>query len=304
MNEQPWLQFRHDIVRQLAFCIASPPLLQAWPDASTAIDLPDQQFWLQHFQQYLPRLLQLDHNPQPLLQHVQQLRSTRLGIRFEGLLGFWLQDHAYHPYQLVGQSIKRMDGSRTLGELDFVLLNRETGQREHWEVAIKFYLGEASFFADQWVGLNRRDTLGRKLKHLQQNQFSLTGLKDIQVDVQRAIVKGRLFYPCHQKVELPGWIAADHLNGIWGHYPPALTDNGFWRRASRPEWLTESGAISSQTANPQYWADGLYFFMQENRVKTRYMLRANNLIHKSPYNRNSRILNPHRFHMCDMHAIS
>ena len=280
LTAQPWLQFKHDVVRQLAFCIASPPLLQAWPDQQSVIDLPDHTFWLQHFQHYLPRLIQLDANPQALLAHLHNLRSTRLGIRFESLLWFWLQDSDYHPYRLIGHSIKRMQGNRTLGELDFLLLNRQSQQVEHWEVAIKFYLGEAGFFARNWVGLNRRDTLGRKLKHIREQQFSLEGLPNVQVDVQRAIVKGRLFYPVQHAITLPGWIAPAHLNGLWGYTPPPSATQGTWQRAQRLEWFCESASLNLQAHNPYYWTDGLYFFMQGNTVKKRYMLRAHNLIHK------------------------
>ncbi|RYE13872.1 MAG: DUF1853 family protein, partial [Sphingobacteriaceae bacterium] len=67
---------------------------------------------------------QLEQNPQPLHDYLQQLRSTRLGIRFEQLLAFWLEEDAYHPFKLLGHSIKRMDGQRTLGEIDFLIKNK------------------------------------------------------------------------------------------------------------------------------------------------------------------------------------
>lgn len=279
---QPWLQFKTSEVRQLAFCIASPPLLQHWPDGSSMIDLPDHQFWLTHFQRYLPRLKQLDVHPAPLLQHLHTLRSTRLGIRFESLLAFWLLEDDYHPYKVIGHSIKRMQGNRTLGELDFVLLNRQSGHIEHWEVAIKFYLGEACFLAGEaegWVGLNRRDTLGRKLQHLQTHQFNVSSIEGYPIDRQRAIIKGRLFYPRHQTLPAPSWIAPGHLYGTWGHALPALNTDKIWRRAQRLEWLCEHEA-ESPSHNPHYWTDGLYFLMQNDQVESRYMLRAHNLIHK------------------------
>ncbi|WP_155517926.1 DUF1853 family protein, partial [Acinetobacter pittii] len=55
------------------------------------------QSWEQHFQNYLPRLKQLDAAPEPLLQFMSRLKSTRLGLRFENLLWFWLQEDQYHP---------------------------------------------------------------------------------------------------------------------------------------------------------------------------------------------------------------
>ena len=63
-----WMQFQHQIVRELAFCIASPPLLHAWPNQQQLnkirkdIELPTTQFWQTQFKHYLPRLKQLDQN--------------------------------------------------------------------------------------------------------------------------------------------------------------------------------------------------------------------------------------------------
>ena len=39
---------------------------------------------------------------------LSQLKSTRLGLRFENLLWFWLQEDNYHPYQLLGHSIQKL----------------------------------------------------------------------------------------------------------------------------------------------------------------------------------------------------
>lgn len=283
MLDEPWLQFKTNSVRELAFAIASPPLLKTWPEHPlyAAVDLPDRHFWLTHFKNYLPRLYQLDDNASALEHYLSQLRSTRLGIRFEGLLGFWLQDNnAYHPYQLIGQSLKRMDGSRTLGELDFLILNQQSNQVEHWEVAIKFYLGEQSFMAEHWLGLNRRDSLGRKIKHLCEHQFNVQQFGPYRIEKQRAIIKGRLFYPVHQQLKEAPWLSPQHLSGYWGHTPPLTPSKEFWRRATRLEWLCEHASMPINGKSPYYWTDGLHFLIDENMVKQRYMLRANNYIHK------------------------
>lgn len=39
---------------------------------------------------------------------MSRLKSTRLGLRFENLLWFWLQEDQYHPYQLLGHSIQKL----------------------------------------------------------------------------------------------------------------------------------------------------------------------------------------------------
>lgn len=271
---QPWLQFSRPEVRQLAFAVASPPLLKNWPDQmnNQAILLPDHIFWLQHFENFIPYLKQLDKDSSPLQLHLSQLRSTRLGIRFEGLLAFWLLQRNYHPYEILGQSIKRMDGQRTLGEMDFLLRNQETGQVEHWEVAIKFYLGENSFTADQWLGLNRRDTMGRKIQHLVNHQFDVQHVDGHSIDVQQAVIKGRLFYPIHQTYYLPSWLNDAHLSGLWGYRIPSVTSPLIWRRAARHEWLCEAMA-SIPAYSATYWSDGLYFGIREGQVQQRFMLR-------------------------------
>ncbi len=301
-----WMQFRHQIVRELAFCIASPPLLSAWPNNTTLnhyIDLPSAEFWQTQFNQYLPRLKQLDQNPDALQQHLRSARSSRLGIRFEHMLTFWLMDNQYHCYTLIGQSIKRMDGTRTLGELDFLLRNQITGQTEHWEVAIKFYLGEADFFADQWLGLNRRDSLGRKINHLHQHQFDIDRIDGQIIETRRAIIKGRLFYPIDRLASydtaqqdpysVASWISDKHLTGAWGTGIPSTPSQCVWRRAERLEWISPKDSAQPLITAP-YWNSGLYFLVNsQNSVIFHYVLR---IVDKrySPLNNNN-ILQPNTY---------
>jgi Uncharacterized protein conserved in bacteria len=145
---EPWLQFKQPLVRQLAFCIASPNILQQIPN-ELEIRYPfhfhPNELWHKYFEAYLPRLKQLEQHPSELVEFLQKLKSTRLGLRFEMFIWFWLLDHPYHPYQLLGHSIQKIDGPRTVGELDFVLKNTESGEVEHWEVALKYYLAERRF---------------------------------------------------------------------------------------------------------------------------------------------------------------
>lgn len=310
-TDQPWLLFKHPIVRELAFSIASPPLLAHWPELlalatnhltpAQDIELPDDSFWQLHFVNYLPRLQQLDAHPLPLEQHMLTLRNTRLGIRFEHLLAFWLQDSAYHPFTLLGQGIKRMEGQRTLGEIDFLILNQDTQKIEHWEVAIKFYLGEDSLQAEHWLGPNRRDSLDRKLKHLCQHQFNVSHTNDHTINLRRAIVKGRLFYPAGTAVHCPEWSTPQHLTGFWGYTVPPAPAGFKWRYASRQEWMVENTHFSSnempQNAKsihyPVYWRNGLYLLLNaENKVVLHFMLRITDKSHKSLNNHNTLKPNP------------
>ena len=119
---EPWLQFETSIGSPVGFCCSKSKHLSALPlelDIQHAFHFHPSQIWQQHFQTYLPRLKQLDQDPKELEDFMAQLKSTRLGLRFEMFMWFWLLDHRYHAYELLGHSIQIIDGARTTGELDF-----------------------------------------------------------------------------------------------------------------------------------------------------------------------------------------
>ncbi|MBR7737029.1 DUF1853 family protein [Acinetobacter nosocomialis] len=278
---EPWLQFNHPMVRQLAFTIASPNLLCQLPQSLSirhSFQLHSDQTWKQHFQNYLPRLHQLDETPEPLLQFMSRLKSTRLGLRFENLLWFWLQEDQYHSYQLLGHSIQKIEGAKTLGELDFLILNKETQQVEHWEVALKYYLGEGQLNLEQWIGLNREDTLSKKLYHFTDKQFQFSEALDFKVQQRFAVLKGQLYLPLNlgQKQSIPNWVNSTRRLGYWGNTIP---DSKFYR-LERHEWLCPNRQASSNAA--YWWTDGLY--CKNNEDTQFYMFRRPPLLSLAPVN--------------------
>lgn len=134
-------------------------------------------------------------NPTTLIEFVQQLKSTRLGLRFEYLFWFWLQDEANPHYQLIQHSIQIIEGKHTKGEIDFLVLNRLTQQIEHWEVALKYYLGEADLHLARWYGLNRSDTLFRKLNHFSEKQFQFSQVLDRNIEKNALYSKDNCISP-------------------------------------------------------------------------------------------------------------
>ena len=85
-QHEPWFQFKHDCVRHLAFTLASPNIISQVPEElrlETPFELHSTSFWLQQYDHYVQRLKALDQDPSPLLEFVGQLRSTRIGQRFE-----------------------------------------------------------------------------------------------------------------------------------------------------------------------------------------------------------------------------
>ena len=271
---EPWLQFKNPIVRHLAFCIASPNILARIPPdlvIKHTFELHSDQIWQTHYQRYEERLKQLDQHPQALIDFLAQLKSTRLGLRFENLLWFWLLDDEYHPYQLLGHSIQKIAGSVTLGELDFVILNKDTQEIEHWEVALKYYLGESNLDLAQWYGLNREDTLQRKLKHFTQRQFQFEDANHRQIQRRFAVMKGQLYLPTDlNQSALPNWINLSRRLGLWGTNIPT-TD---YYRLQRHEWLCPNQQASSKNAT--WWTNGLYY--HETPSPSFYMFRQPSLL--------------------------
>lgn len=269
-----WQCYQHPLVRQLAFAIGSPNILKSIPqelDIKYAFELHPDIVWQMHLQNYHPRLMQLDSDPSELICFISTLKSTRLGLRFEMLVWFWLLDNAYHHYTLLGHSIQKIDGAKTVGELDFLILNNQTQQIEHWEVALKYYLAEADLSLPHWYGLNRTDTLQRKLKHFTQKQFQFEDALGHSIQKRFCMLKGQLYILPHiQHEALPDWINTQRRIGRWDHRIPQLSD-GYYR-LQRHEWIYPETNPSSDSAI--WWTDGLYKKAFSNEF---YMYRQKNL---------------------------
>lgn len=223
---------------ELGWAIASAPLLTDClrpHQFFTALEC--RQFW----QQWQPAGAESLHVPR------------RLGRRFESLWQFWL---AQHPrWQLLATGLVAADGKLTRGEFDLLLRDRHTGLTEHWELAVKFYLGEGDL-ADpgNWWGPQRQDRLSQKLAKLCDQQLMLqhtvagqAALARVGVQVQqtRAIVKGRLFYPLAQRDAQAAFAAPGHERGCWA-------TGSDWR-----DWLTAHAELQALPLPREHWLAGL-----------------------------------------------
>ena len=214
MNNLPETSFKHQCVRDLAWIIASPPLVSG--------EFNHTHWWnnqegLQEYQDCLPALQQLDKNPQPLLDHLDSLKSRRLGLRFEALVFFWI---TLSPnYEILLQNKQLMTEGKTLGEIDFIIKDLRNSHLIHLEVAVKFYLGTEDLNDPyRWFGTTISDQLGKKVAHLKQHQTQLSKKYPehfpYPVDARHCILKGRLFYPKGSNTA-PLGIAKNHLRGHW-----------------------------------------------------------------------------------------
>ena len=146
----------------------------------------------------------------------------RLGLAFEQWVAALIT--VSEGLELVDRNLPIRDEQATLGELDMLVRDRESGKLWHWELALKFYLGTA----DHWYGPNSRDTLARKYQHLVQQQLprstlpecqQLLAQRSLRVDGQALLTRGRLFYrkghpdspPRHPQHERGWWLPTHSL---------------------------------------------------------------------------------------------
>ncbi|WP_227500168.1 DUF1853 family protein [Marinobacter nanhaiticus] len=211
-------------------------------------------------QPYLPqdldkRLAYLDHHPAPLLAHIADNPRPRLGIYFERLYHFLLSDILKWPILLENVQVRRE--GRTLGELDFVVYNRDEDRVEHHEIAVKFYLGVAGDDnpSTLWYGPNAQDRLDLKIKRLLTHQCRLTECpearqllesKGIEQPYPRLFMPGYLFYPQDGELSAPANTPDSHCCGEWCRAASLAEEHvSDWIFLQKPHWL---GRYQSPTA--------------------------------------------------------
>jgi len=157
--------------------------------------------------------------------------SQKLGHLYEDALECLLGHSS--SVQLLGKSIQVFDEDRkTLGELDYILRDIETGEYIHLELAVKFYL--VTYRGDEpiYPGPDPCDNWLNKLKRLKQHQLKLVQLPEtkkflkeeygITRIITQQLVYGKLF---------------DHYLSKGRPRPPAMNtqcQRGTWKYLS--EW--------------------------------------------------------------------
>ncbi len=233
---------------QLAWAIGSAPLLNDALAPHPALTAAQARQWWHDWQPPAPPIAEPD---------------IRLGSDFEKLWQYWLSTHPH--WQLLAHNLPIREQGRTLGEFDLIVQNRVSGEQEHWELAVKFYLGFGDL--DQpasWHGPQFRDRLDHKLVHLRDEQLcwrtrpagqavlQAAGLAPTQT---RAIVKGRLCYPLVAATtsaakNAAAFAAADHERGYWGTatewraWLSQQTEPVQFARLARSEWLGTDAQVA------------------------------------------------------------
>ena len=239
--------FKHPSVRDLAWVIASPAMLQAHKAQRPVFSAQD---CSDAFAKTLARLQKLEEDPAPLVSYLQQFENHRVGRYFEVLTHYWLKHVA--GLEVIANNLQLRDGNQTLGEMDFLF--RENEQLVHWEVAVKYYLQRAPGCEEhEFIGPNTADNLASKMDRLFEKQLprsteqnlvrSLGALDGVGSIKRQAFIKGWLFYRGFP--ETPGGRSSslnpDHLKGFWIHHGedplPPQSQDALWSLLEKPCWL-------------------------------------------------------------------
>lgn len=246
---------QHQVVRDLAWCCFSAPMMKDLPGTEAHI-LPfdNHSLW--------PWLHNLDHHPQSLLDHLNKLKSTRLGIYYEALWHFYFANHP--EWELLQHNLQVDHAGVTLGAFDF--LCRNGNEYWHIETAVKFYLCSISnpsnaYEWKYWVGPEGRDRLDLKLNHLRQHQLPLHQtpeaeplLKKLYPQVRSwntgLCLQGYLFSPAQFQGK-PASSNPQHGRGSWRFASDLLDElkvqqQGLWKILERSQWLSPARETNQQ----------------------------------------------------------
>lgn len=251
-------------VRDLAAACFSPPLLHIGQlagertgiTASTLQLSTERRLWLER----------LDRDASALLEHLSRHPTHRLGVYFEQLWHFFLQQDP--ATELIAHNLPIFDERRTVGEFDCIYYSHQQQCHVHLELAVKYFLGiprttnnDAVGSAHQWLGLDTLDRLDTKLDQLLQRQ-SLLGenaaarrkLDDLGIGelAREVALKGCLFQPVNA-LPLPPAYNTDCEPGTWVELEElssycATRDAAMYIVLPKMRWLCTARCIDSRNA--------------------------------------------------------
>lgn len=185
-----------------------------------------------------------------------QTPHPRLGLYFEQLYACLMSEVL--GWELLARNLPVRRQGITLGELDFLLRNPDTGVVEHHEIAVKFYLGfqPGPDQSPLWYGPNSADRLDIKTRRLREHQSPLSrrpetvaAIDALGIDQPQKsgiFMPGYLFYPQTDALPAPLQAPRDHLRGSWLYLAEAQAlERERWVPLRKPHWLgpwVQSGA--------------------------------------------------------------
>lgn len=186
-----------------------------------------------------------------------QAKPTPTNIRLGHQMEYVFQQLVEHSgmYSVVLYNLPIRQEGITLGEIDFILRHRETGQFLHVELTYKFYLIDPDIPepVHRLIGPNRRDTFFAKMQKIRDKQFPLVhaaegiqALNAARIDhlklQHQCCFKAQLFHPYGVQVSPIGSLNENCVAGHWLRLPafnsPAFAKAQYYM-PSKLEWVIE-----------------------------------------------------------------
>jgi hypothetical protein len=171
------------------------------------------------------RLPKIYFDKQDLLR-LKMPERLRLGNRLERFFSFVINES--DRYELIMENHQIIHNKITLGELDFIIFDKQTLQQLHVELGGKLYLYDPAFKEElaRWIGPNRKDSLLRKTATLKSKQFPLLYREETKKQLlslglntdnlqQQVCFKARLFLPYSLKNNIPEFVASNNIKGFY-----------------------------------------------------------------------------------------
>jgi len=160
----------------------------------------------------------------PLIDELESLSDkTALGRYAERLLVIWFRHNPH--FELLKHNHQIVIEKRTIGEIDFLLKERDTQRSIQLEFTLKYYLAFQESASDiKFIGPKGRDSLEAKSKKLidQQMQLSLNHSEMLEEELRdldfrpQIMMKGALFFPLLLAKKANYWLHINKLEEISG----------------------------------------------------------------------------------------
>ncbi len=159
-------------------------------------------------------------------------------------------------YEVLLYNLPIREGGQTLGEIDFILKDKTSGQCIHVELTYKFYLvdPEISEPKHQLIGPNKRDLFFTKMEKIKHQQFPLLhseagaqalsekGIDHLKLEHQ-CCFKAQLFFPYGDRFVDIGVLNKNCLAGYWLRFDdfdkPEFAKAPFYM-PTKSEWVIEA----------------------------------------------------------------
>lgn len=165
--------------------------------------------------------------------------KTALGRYAERLLAIWFSHNPH--FDLLKFNLQIIIGKRTVGEIDFLIVEKENANPMQLEFALKYFLAIEQAGKVSFIGPKGKDSLEAKAKKLveQQMQMSMNHSEQLGEEIRdldfrpQIMLKGELFYPFKPNQEGNLWLFLKNINQL-SKWPAS---NAFVILEKRRDWL-------------------------------------------------------------------